>query len=88
MSLPTCLWSGKRVVRSFGWDRMSTSGTELKEALAKKVSDDAVTADLADGRTNRGATRFVPAIAARDANGARQLASEWGWRGYPLAGPG
>jgi hypothetical protein len=44
---------------------MSTSGTELKEAFAKgiNVSDDALVADLADGRTITVPLAWLPCLA-------------------------
>jgi hypothetical protein len=44
---------------------MSTSGTELKGALAQsvKVSDDALVADLADGRTITVPLAWFPRLA-------------------------
>ena len=47
---------------------MSTSGTELKEAVAQNVSvsDDALTVDLADGRTITAPLPWFPRLAHGD----------------------
>ena len=48
---------------------MSTSGTELKEALAQSVSvsDDALAVDLADGRTITAPLAWFPRLAHGEA---------------------
>jgi hypothetical protein len=69
---------------------MSTSGAELKEALAQSasVSDDALVADLADGRTITVPLAWFPRLA----HGTPAERANWRlicrWRGDPLARSG
>src|ERR1039458_3608196 len=69
---------------------MSTSGTELREALAHSVgvSDDALVVDLADGRTITVPLAWFPRLAHGTATERGKLASHRAWRGDPLAGSG
>ena len=73
MSLPMCMWSGKTERRSFGWNQFGWRKavasaewrTELREALAQSVSvsDDALIADLVDGRTITVPLAWFPRLA-------------------------
>ena len=69
---------------------MSTSGTELRDALAQSVnvSDDALSVDLADGRTITAPLAWFPRVSNGEPAERKPLAADRAGPGNSLAGSG
>ena len=66
---------------------MSTSESRADErAKDVRLSEDAISVDLVDGRTISAPPRLVPAVAARNTSAADELEDRRGWLLYSLAG--